>query len=68
MLNITIYIFRYLLANKIKEPERWVRQQLLFSVNNISIIVASPQFVTMTTSCCSRLEEVNGVVIMSHLL
>ena len=22
----------------------------------------------MTTSCCSRLEEVNGVVILSHLL
>ena len=22
----------------------------------------------MTTSCCSRLEEVNGVVLLSHLL
>ena len=38
------------------------------SVNNISIVVAGPQVVTMTTSCCSRLEEVNGVVISSHLL
>ena len=37
------------------------------SVNNISI-VTGPQVVTMTTSCCSRLEEVNGVVILSHLL
>ena len=25
----TIHIFTYLLANEIKEPERWVRQQLL---------------------------------------
>ena len=37
------------------------------SVNNISI-VAGPQVVTMTTNCCSRLEEVNGVVILRHLL
>ena len=38
------------------------------SVNNIFIVVAGPQVVTMTTNCCSRLEEVNGVVILSHLL
>ena len=38
------------------------------SVNNISIVVAGPQVVTMTTSCSSRLEEVNGVVLLSHLL
>ena len=38
------------------------------SVNNISIVVASPQVVTMTTSCSSRLEEVNGVVLLSRLL
>ena len=37
-------------------------------VKNISIVVAGPQVVTVTTSCCSRLEEVNGVVILSHLL
>ena len=38
------------------------------SVNNNSIVVTGPQVVTMTTSCCSQLEEVNGVVILSHLL
>ena len=38
------------------------------SINNISIVVAGPQVVTMTISCCSQLEEVNGVVILSHLL
>ena len=38
------------------------------SVNNISIVVAGPQVVTMTTSCCSQHEEVNGVVLLSHLL
>ena len=38
------------------------------SVNNISIVVAGPQVVTVITRCCSRLEEVNGVVFFSHLL
>ena len=38
------------------------------SINNISIVVALPQVVTMTISCCSQLEEVNGVVLLSHLL
>ena len=38
------------------------------SINNISIVVAGPQVVTMTISCCSQLEEVNGVVLLSHLL
>ena len=38
------------------------------SINNISIVLAGPQVVTMTISCCSQLEEVNGVVILSHLL
>ena len=38
------------------------------SVNNISIVVAGPQVVTVTTRCCSRLEEVNGVAFFSHLL
>ena len=37
------------------------------SVNNICVVVAGPQVVTMTTSCCSRLEEVNAVVLLSHL-
>ena len=38
------------------------------SINNNSTVVAGPQVVTMTTSYCSQLEEVNGVVILSHLL
>ena len=37
------------------------------NVNNISIVVAGPQVITMITSCCSRLGEVNGVVILIHL-
>ena len=38
------------------------------SVNIISIVAAGPQVVTMTASCCSWLEEVNGVIILRHLL
>ena len=38
------------------------------SVNNIFIVVACLQVVTMTTNCCSRLEEVDGVVLLRHLL
>ena len=38
------------------------------SIDNISIVVPGPQVVTMITKCCSRLEEVNGVVLLSHLL
>ena len=38
------------------------------NINNNSIVVAGRQVVTMTTSCCSQLEEVNGMVILSHLL
>ena len=38
------------------------------SINNISIVFAGPQVVTMTTRCCSRLEEVNEVIFFSHLL
>ena len=37
------------------------------NVNNISIVAAGPQVVTMTTSCCFRYEEVNGVIILRHL-
>ena len=37
------------------------------SINNISIVVAGPQVVTMTTSCCFRYKEVNGVIILRHL-
>ena len=38
------------------------------SIDNISIVVAGPQVVPMITKCCSRLEEVNGVVLLSYLL
>ena len=38
------------------------------SIDNISIVVAGPQVVTIITKCCSRLEEVNAVVFLSHLL
>ena len=38
------------------------------SIDNISIVIAGPQVVTMITKCCSLLEEVNGVVLLSHLL
>ena len=40
----------------------------LITVNNISIGVAGPQVVTMSTSCCFRYEEVNGVIILIHLM
>ena len=39
----------------------------LITVNNISIVVAGLQAVTMSTSCCFRYEEVNGVIILRHL-
>ena len=38
----------------------------LITVNNISIVVAGLQAVTMSTSCCFRYEEVNGVIILRH--
>mgnify|MGYP000076090582 CR=1 FL=1 len=38
------------------------------SINNISIVVAGLQVVTMMTRCCSWLEEINGVVLLTHLL
>ena len=34
----------------------------------LSIVVAGPQAVTMSTSCCFRYEEVNGVIILRHLV
>ena len=37
------------------------------SINNISIVVAGPQVVTMSTSCCFWSEKVNGVMILRHL-
>ena len=33
---ITIFIFTYLLANEIEEPECWVRQQLLTNLGKIT--------------------------------
>ena len=38
------------------------------SINNISIVVAGLQVVTMMTRCCSWLEKINGVVLLTHLL
>ena len=38
------------------------------SVNNISIVAAGPEVETMTTNCSYRLEEVNRVVLLRHLL
>ena len=37
------------------------------SSNNTSVVVPGLQVVIMITSCCSQLEEVNGVVILRHL-
>ena len=48
-------------------PPEWYREHALAHEPNISVVVAGPQVVTMTTSCCFRYEEVNRMIILRHL-